>query len=25
LVATHPDLKERTKQYFDEILEAYDR
>jgi len=24
-VATHPDLKERTKQYFDEILEAYDR
>ncbi|KAF2735800.1 NAD(P)-binding protein [Polyplosphaeria fusca] len=23
-VATHPDLKERTKQYFDEILAAYD-
>ncbi|KAF2681427.1 NAD(P)-binding protein [Lentithecium fluviatile CBS 122367] len=24
-VATHPDLKERTGQFFDEILEAYDR
>jgi len=24
-VATHPDLKDRTKQYFDEILAAYDR
>lgn len=24
-VATHPDLKARTKQYFDEILAAYDR
>ncbi|KAF2111436.1 hypothetical protein BDV96DRAFT_182565 [Lophiotrema nucula] len=24
-VCTHPDLKERTKQYFDEILAAYDR
>lgn len=23
-VATHPELKERTKQYFDEILAAYD-
>ncbi|KAK7178823.1 hypothetical protein DPSP01_014341 [Paraphaeosphaeria sporulosa] len=24
-VATHPDLKDRTKQYFDEILAAYDQ
>jgi short-subunit dehydrogenase len=24
-VATHPDLKARTKQYFDEILEAFDQ
>jgi len=23
-VATHPELKDRTKQYFDEILAAYD-
>ncbi|KAF2646383.1 NAD(P)-binding protein [Massarina eburnea CBS 473.64] len=23
-VATHPDLKDRTKQFFDEILKAYD-